>query len=83
MAAALNWSGNAKRWTDGINLWPNAVLAFDYPLGKKLYVWVFDGFLYKLYRNNFENLKKLNDDLRDTLLHQKNKTKIDAEKLST
>ena len=23
----------AQRWTDSINLWPNAVLAFNHPLG--------------------------------------------------
>ena len=26
------WS--AQRWADGINLWPNAVLAFNHPLGQ-------------------------------------------------
>ena len=26
------WS--AQRWADGINLWPNAVLAFYHPLGQ-------------------------------------------------
>ena len=34
MAAALNWSGKlfSQRWANGINLWPNAVLALNHPL---------------------------------------------------
>ena len=51
IATALNWSGNAmiggggrgspwhrlsaQRWADGINLCPNAVLAFNHPSGEK------------------------------------------------
>ena len=47
IAAALNWSRNvmkggvllqhrwsAQRWADGINLWPNAVLAFNHLFGE-------------------------------------------------
>ena len=60
IAAALNLSGNAiiggggvppqhrwsaQRWADDINLWPNAVLAFNHTLGQYLYVWVITGFL--------------------------------------
>ena len=48
---------SAQRWVDGINLWPNDMLAFNHPSGEPAVCLEFPGFLKILLRNVFKNKK--------------------------
>ena len=94
IAAALNWSGNAmirrggggppqhrcsaQHWANGINLWPNAVLAISHPLGQYTvclgYSWILinvDNFFFFKSKNSKNCFKSVS-----ALLHCKKKRKL-------
>ena len=42
---------SAQRWADGVNLWPNAVLALTHPLGEQTVCLGFSRIVKKVFKN--------------------------------